>query len=251
MTQDEYVLGIISKYKRKTINSNVSLFVSSTLQPLIKRWAGENLIYNIEYSGSTAKGTATILGSDVDIFVPLKNNKITLAEYYNGLLEALGSYKPRKQNVSIRIEVDGYKIDIVPGRVIEGYQNYFTLYKSKTGTWVQTNISKNIKIVKDSGRINEIIALKIWRYQHSVDISSTLLELIVIAALKNHKTDTPAENILTVLKYIADGLLYCRIIDPSNTNNILTEDLFVSEKQEISKKAKASSEAKNWADIIW
>lgn len=252
MTENELVLSIVSKYKRSSLDFNVSIFLYSVLFPKLEKWAGDNLVSKPEFSGSHAKGTATIFGSDVDIFVPLKNKDgNTLESYYNGLYDALSDYNPRKQNVSIRVTYNGHDIDVVPGRAIDGYRDYFTLYKFKSKTWTLTNISANIKLVKESGRINEIIAMKIWRYRNNLDISSTLLELIVIEALKNQRKDNVASNVITVLSFLRDEIETIRIVDPSNTNNILSNDLTSSEKINIANKAKKSAEAKYWGDVIW
>lgn len=252
MSADDYIMGIVNKYKRENPSLEVIIFIESRLKPLIKKWARENLEGNIEYSGSTAKGTATTFGSDVDLFVPLKNSYgSTLESYYNGLFDALYEYNPRKQNVSIRIEYGNYCIDIVPGRLIDGYRNYFNLYKSKTGTWIQTNIQSNIKLIKESGRCNEIIAIKIWRERQGLDFSSTLLELIVITALKYQNTNNIAANVSRVLDFIKDEFLSLRIEDPSNSNNVLTDDLNLGQKLSIILKAEKSSNAGYWSEVIW
>lgn len=252
MTTENYVLSIVNKYKRQNPSLEVQIFIESILKPLIRRWAGSNLAGEIEYSGSTAKGTATTFGSDVDLFIPLNNSVgYTLETYYNGLFNVLVNYNPKKQNVSIRIRYSNYDIDIVPGRLIDGYRNYFNLYKNKTGTWILTNIYDNIKLIKESGRINEIIAIKIWRDRHGLDISSTLLELIVIRALKYQTTYDISSNVSKVLNYIKEEILSLKIEDPSNSNNILTDDLTLSSRFSIYKQAEKSSKAAYWSEVLW
>ena len=227
-------------------------FIENSLKPDLRKWAGDFLSDDIVYSGSTAKGTAITFCSDVDIFVPFKNNgSITLEGIYEALFRKLILYSPRKQNVSIGIMYAGYKIDIVPGRVQNGYKNYYSLYKSKTRTWTQTNLKHNIDIIRTSGRINEIIALKIWRYRNNLDISSTLLEFIVLNALKNQRTSDIAENVLKVLSFLSDDLLNVKIIDPTNSNNVLTDDLSYSEKKYISSIAYSALKKDSWGGIIW
>jgi hypothetical protein len=78
-----------------------------------------------------------------------------------------------------------------------------------------------------------------------------LLELIVLRALKNHRTDNIANNVFTVLKFIGTELHTVSIVDPSNTNNILTDDLTRAEKGVIVNKAQSSVAAQYWSEIIW
>lgn len=252
MTSGNYISSIVRKYKKGDVDVNVSIFMNAKLKPMIKAWAGENLIDNIDYSGSTAKGTATTFSSDVDVFIPLGyKNGITLETYYEGIYNLFYAYNPRKQNVSVRVKYFGHDIDIVPGRQIAGYTNYFSLFKSKTKSWVQTNVYSNIKLIKDSGRVNEIIAVKVWRDLHKLEFSSTLLEHIVIEALKHHKKDDYDRNFLRVLEFLRDEIEKIKIIDPSNSNNILSDELTVSEKKIIANKAKESLSSKEWNKIIW
>ncbi|MCM0758111.1 hypothetical protein M7775_05915 [Sporomusa sphaeroides DSM 2875] len=143
------------------------------------------------------------------------------------------------------------KIDLVPGRVMQGYQNYHSLYKAKSDTWTQTNISEHIKIVKQSCRIDEIIALKIWRMLNGLSFPSIYLELTVIEALKYQRTNQLSNNIWKVLQYLSSDFITARIIDPSNTNNIISEDLSRIEKETIRSASSVALKQSNWKNILW
>ncbi|KRF31944.1 nucleotidyltransferase domain-containing protein [Paenibacillus sp. Soil787] len=251
---DEYVLKIANKYHIKSeIDGATERDVINPLKKLISKWAGECL-NDVYLSGSRAKGTAINLSSDLDLFISIKSTTSNpLNEIYDSLFNHIegAGYKTRKQNVSIGLNVAGKQVDLVPAKKRPGNTNDHSLYISKRDTWTQTNVIEHINKVKNSGRITEIVLLKIWRKLHNLDFPSIYLELSVIEALSGKRKNTPASNFLAVLDYLRDEFLSKKIIDPANTNNVISDDLFKYEKEAIQKKAKESRSQKYWKDIIW
>lgn len=145
----------------------------------------------------------------------------------------------------------GYKIDFVPGKRQSQYGSDHSLYKRKADTWTQTNIDKHITIVIKSKRIKEIKLCKIWRQLHTLDFPSFYLELATIDCLKSKKYDDLANNFFAVLEFLAGDFKNKRYIDPANTNNIISDDLTMSEKQTIKTTAGKMLLKKNWDEIIW
>jgi tRNA nucleotidyltransferase (CCA-adding enzyme) len=105
-------------------------------------------------SGSFAKGTATALGTDIDIFVSLKPWRAPERSAWAGLDKIYWSLfrycaernlQPEAQNVSIRVRMDGAKIDLVPARKQPGTTQDHSLYKRKSNTWMQTNVDEHIR----------------------------------------------------------------------------------------------------------
>lgn len=248
MTADEYVSQILNKY---AVSSQAEAYYTR-LEPYLRSWAGAYLSRTF-ISGACAKGTAVKGSSDIDIFISLKPNYPVLNGMYENLYQFAQNqgWSPRRQNVSIGIQYGGSKIDLVPGRLQEGYQNWHSLYKSKQTTWTQTNVDLQIKTVKDSGRTKEIRALKIWRNLHNLDFPSFYLELMVIEGLKYRPTNTLAENVLVALRYLADNIRTKSIVDPGNTANIISKDLSDVEKIVISVAASKSANEKYWERTIW
>jgi len=246
---DQYVAQVIQRY---TPFSTAALSFGQ-ITPFLTQWAG-NQLSRIFISGSNAKGTAVRGGTDLDIFISLKSSiSQDLGEIYESLyqLALRQGWLPIKQNVAIGIQYLGSKIDLVPGRIQAGYQNYHSLYKNKTGTWTQTNVDLQIATVKNSQRINEIKAIKIWRNLHNLEFPSFYLELVVIEALKYRQTTTLSQNVLEALRYIAENILISRIVDPGKTSNVISEDLTSAEKSALSFAAANSIRAANWSQIIW
>ena len=181
------------------------------------------------------------------------NTPGTLADLYGTLFNAVtqAGYIARKQNVSIGITVNGYKIDLVPARRQSQYGNDHSLYKSKAGSWTQTNINSHINHVKNSNRIEEIRLSKIWRQLHNLEFPSFYLELAVIDALKYSTAGNLSANFLKVLEFFRDSLPSTRYVDPANTNNIISDDLTAAQKIAISSQARLSRNQQNWRRIVW
>ena len=254
MSPDEYVRNIISKYKVPSeVDYLTQNFVVNPLTKIIKNWAGDCL-NEIQISGSRAKGTALNMTSDLDLFISLKSaTDNTLKEIYDSLFQYIEreGISCRKQNVSIGINYGGHSIDLVPGKKHDGNTNDHSIYRNKRDTWTQTNINKHIMQVRNSGRLEEIILLKIWRELHKLDFPSIYLELSVIEALAHKNTNQPATNFLTILDYMKDSFVNKTISDPANTNNVISDDLYKYEKEILAQNARDSRSQENWGKIIW
>ena len=254
MTADEYVNSIVNKYKLpQTISQEMQTKLASPLSRIINNWAGDCL-NEIQISGSRAKGTAISISTDLDLFISLKSSTTsTLKEIYDSLYNSLISNKitARKQNVSIGVNYAGYDVDLVPAKRQDNYSNDYSLYRNKANTWTKTNVVTHINTVKNSNRITEIIAVKIWRERFSLDFPSMYLELTVIEALKGKHSSQPANNFMTVLDYLSNNFLSKTVYDPANTNNVISNDLHKYEKEKIVEQAKESRKASLWGKIIW
>lgn len=250
MTGDEYLFGILQKY---TVNTTGARTAGQSIYPILENW-GNGYLNKAEFSGSLVKGTGISIGTDADIFLSLSSSTPgTLAEMYLTLYNAVISagYTPRKQNVSIRIKVNGYSVDLVPGRRQSQYGNDHSLYRSKTNTWTQTNVENHIAYVKNSGRIDEIKTLKVWRQLHGLEFPSFFLEMAVIDSLAYARSGNLAANVLTCLVFIRDNIKTIKYIDPANTNNIISDDCTASEKHTIATQAAKSRAQANWGNIVW
>ncbi len=109
----------------------------------------------------------------------------------------------------------------------------------------------HVDTVRNSSRVNEIRAVKIWRMLHGLEFPSLYLELFTIDALLGRSRSTLADNVLHVLRTIGSSLVSTRIVDPANTNNVLSEDLTQTEKQRIAAQADRSAREPTWGRIIW
>jgi hypothetical protein len=253
MTADEYIYGIISKYLSPTGAGTAAYNAGQALYATIKSWAGSYLLA-VNFSGSYAKQTAIKGSTDVDLFISLNPQMPgTLKQIYDALYSHFVrlDYSCRKQNVSIGLKHRGVSVDLVPARKQPGNTNDHSLFRNKTQTWIQTNIQNHIDKVLQCGRLNEIRATKIWRNLNHLDFPSFYLELTVIDAVHGKRKDDLANNFCVVLEYLTDSFPTARVVDPSNSNNVISDELTTREKAAISVAAKNSRNQANWEQIIW
>lgn len=254
LMSDKYLMSVANKYRvREEIDLFTKLFVINPLMAEIKAWAGPCL-NSVNLSGSRAKGTAISLSSDLDLFISLKSDTDnTLKEIFESLnYHFIGrGFKTREQNVSIGVTIAGKRVDLVPAKKRPGHTNDHSIFLRRRGSWTQTNIIKHINKVKNSGVVTEIILLKIWRELHGLSFPSIYLELTAIDALKYRRRNDLANNFLSVLQYLRDEFVDKKVVDPANSNNIISDELFKYEKEAIKKKAAESLSQKYWDDIIW
>lgn len=253
MTADQYIDSVLAKYEVPRGPTSAAERLGTVVAGPLRSWAGRQL-NALQYSGSYAKETGVRGVSDVDVFISLKPDTTnSLKEVYEGVfaLAQREGWSPRRQNVSIGVTVAGTSGDLVPGKVQEGSQNYHSLYLRKRDSWTQTNVSLHVDTVHSSGRLREIRAIKIWRMLHGLDFPSLYLELFVINALAGRSRAAVAENVLHALRAIGSSLASTRIMDPANTNNVLSDDLTQQEKSPIARLAVHSASQQSWGSIIW
>ena len=200
----------------------------------------------IKRSGSREKGTAIKGKSDMDMFVSIfdTNGYFLLRELYDDLYDYLqkDGLKVRKQNVSIGVVFKGYDIDVVPARKVNSssyvkqairYNDHY-LWSNKKDNRMLTNIQKHIDLVRESGIQNIIILLKIWKYQKQIDFPSIYLEIILIDAFEKYNDfgKTFENKVLYAFDYIYKNIIDKKVVDPSNSTNIISDTLSLAEKQQ-------------------
>lgn len=190
-------------------------------------------IYTIRYSGSIAKHTAVAGSHDVDLAVHFKHDAFdTLKSMYDAVYDFLQQhYTVKKQKVSIGIP--DRDVDVVPGRlVMENPDDCDTddrydmnIYRTDTGSYIKTNIVKQINYVRESGVRDVIRLTKIWRDAWGVHFKSFAVEILVIRALKDFDGSGLDNKFRTVLTTIRDEIETIRLEDPGNSNNNVADTI--------------------------
>jgi hypothetical protein len=250
VSADEYLHGLLAKY---AVNEAGAKAAGNLIYPVLEKWSN-GYLNKAEFSGSLAKGTGISISTDADIFLSLTSTTPgTLADMYSSLYNAVAEagYVCRKQDVSIGVTVNGYLIDLVPGRRQSQYGNDHSLYRNRASTWTQTNVETHISYVVGSARIDEIRLLKIWRTRHGLTFPSFYLELAVIDGLHYARYGNTVGNIWGVLEHLRDNIETARYVDPANTNNVVSQSCTQTEKAEIAAMARASLGKKTWQEIVW
>ncbi len=251
MSADAYLQAILNREAVDTGPYSPVRGVQIVLQPILREWAGTYLS-DVSPSGSFAKGTANKSGTDIDLFISLSQNTPgTLKEIYEKLFTTMQQrgYAPKRQNVSINIKVNSYDVDLVPAKRQDGYSQDHSLYRRKADTWTKTNVATHIRDVSSSGRTQEARIVKLWRNQKGLDFPSFYLELTVIDALA-YARGSISGNVWKVFEYLRDSFASARVVDPANTNNVISDDLTASEKAKVKAAAVQALGAANWDQIV-
>jgi hypothetical protein len=200
------------------------------------------------------KETATRGSTDLDILVSLRSDTpVTLKDIYYNLNDFLTANGLRTQlrNVSIQVHWLGFAIDIVPGRRQHALGGDHSLFSRRRDSWLQTNPYKHLALVTGSPRRVHIRLTKIWRDCHGLDFPSFYLELSVLEALRGRAPLRLAANMVAVLNFLATEFEARRLLDPANSNNIVSDELTREEKASIRRAAQRSLAADNWGTVVW
>lgn len=254
MTADDYLSNVVAKYAASDV-SNCQYYINE-LHSILRSWASGCYV-DLKTSGSIAKGSAISLSSDVDYLVSLTHDcSNTLEEIFNSLHNRLNeNYEIRRQNVSIGINLNGLKVDVAAAKKRKGNTNYHSIYVSKKNSWTQTNIQLHINDISSSGRLNEIKLLKVWRELNALEFPSIYMEYLLInIILKQRRRNDLAVNFHHVLSELAKSQgnpLFSRLIDPANSNNVLSELIEVNEKKNIIRSAQNAIHEQYWENIVY
>ncbi len=249
---DTYLRKILQREAVNTSTTSPLRRVRTTLWPVLWTWANGNLL-RVEPSGSFSKGTANASGTDIDLFISVSPDVVEpLREIYNKLGRALqfAGYTIRCQNVSINVTVEDWSVDLVPAKRQNSVFEDHSLYRRKADTWTKTNVSTHARYVLWSGRTEEIRILKLWRDQLGLHWPSFYLELVVINALHFAPYGELAENVSRVFEFLRDNFLRARFVDPSNSNNIISDDPTATEKRRVQTAGGRARATQYWQDIV-
>lgn len=251
-TVEQYAASIVEKYRVAEDTGSPAHRAADKIIPTLKQWGKEYLL-GITLSGAYAKNTAISLSSHVDVLVALSPVPgMEMKKIFWNLFEHLTDQdlRPHTRNVSIQLESKGLKVDVIPAcRDQKSSGN--VLFNKKTGTAVHTDVGQHVHLIANSGRQQEICALKIWRERNGLDFPSLYLELIVLQALEGERFGQLADNVLAVLRYLSNRFERTVVRDPANRDNVVSDDLCGDAKKAIAKAARNAIYDEDWKKIIW
>jgi hypothetical protein len=251
LTVDQYAASVVEKYQISPSVGSPSHKAADAVMPLLKRWGGQNLL-GITVSGAYAKGTAVSISSHIDLHISLRLSPDTeVRSVFWKLFEYLGdqNFRPHTRNVSMQVESKGLHVDLLPAWRTTGSDEI--LYHKEPGRPVQTNVAKHIHLIANSGRAQEICALKIWRERQGLDFPSFHLELVTLRALEGQRFGQLADNVFSVLRYLSGQFPKAVIRDPANADNVISDELTPAQKKQIAQAARKAVEDDNWEKIVW
>jgi len=251
-TVEQYATSIVEKYRVVPDTGSAAHRAADEVIPLLKEW-GKQYLLGITLSGAYTKNTAITLASHADVLVALSAVPgMDMKGVYWNLFEYLTDHdlKPRTRNVSIQLQSKGLWMDVIPAcRDPKNSGN--VLFNKKSGATVVTDLAQHVHLVANSGRQQEICALKIWRERNGLDFPSLYLELTVLRALEDERFGQLADNVLAVLRYLSNRFEPTVVQDIANRKNVVSNDLSASDKKAIAKAARNALYDENWKKIIW
>lgn len=257
--KNQHLYNVLESHRMKHISSKMATYLSKRdiIKEALRKKYGSKLAVTAINSGSYAKCTAINSNFDIDICQPFKRDSFgTLKEmaddvydFFRKEFEDKDLIEIKKQRVSTGLIflIDGERVpmDVTCGRELNlnSYQEdkYLNLYIRPKGdreeTYTQTNITKHIDSIKGKTKEREIIRLmKIWKKKHSPHVKSFLVELLTLEAFENMKEISTDQwsKLKFVLEFIQNNIETIKLVDPSNSANVVSDTITPAEKKELS-----------------
>ncbi len=183
----------------------------------------------IRYGGSKAKGTMNKESYDLDIICYFPHDSIvageTLGAIYNDVCKTLEKkYYVERKTSALRLrgkDRDSHQadfhVDVVPGRYVDDKnQDVFLHQENCPKERLKTNLQVHIDHVKNSGVVNAIRLMKLWRVRNELQVRQFVLELLVIKLLQNRKSDTLSKQLKYLWQEFRDHPDDLSVEDPAN-----------------------------------
>ena len=254
MTAQQYLESILSKYNLTDSATESIRNKRSNVQDLLEKTYGSKI--RMYYSGSIGKKTAISLSYDLDLCVYFPPDRFSsLKEMYESMRDTvrrLGAINER--NVSIQLpQGSGTWIDVVPARQIAPESQEANLYARLSNSSIKTNIPAHIKLISDSECRPVIKLMKIWKYQNKLEFKSFALELMTIKALEQFPDKGLGERFWHTLKFVRDNIDIIKLVDPANSNNIVSDVVPFADKIAMRNQATATinrASTGSWQDVV-
>ncbi len=253
MTTNDYLEGILESQKLSQEELDNLAGHRDEVEKFLREEFGQDPM--IRFAGSHAKGTMIKEGYDLDVVCYFPHNYSgTLKEIHDDVKNRIAEkYDIKEKASAVRIEnikeqssPNDYHIDVVPGRFIDESDNsdvfLHVVYGDKER--MQTNIETHIKYISKSDCRDIIKLVKLWNCRNNLDIKTFFLEVFTIETLKGYQNKTDLKlSFLKTLEALKNDIVTKQLIDPANSNNIISKILSSSHKELISQKAEESLSA--------
>jgi hypothetical protein len=252
MTNHEYLKQLLAGQDLTTAQTATLQRCRDAIESQVTKLDGNPRFY---YAGSYGKKTMISESFDLDIVAYWPDDcgfllKDIFSAVGSVLQQKWKSARPRTVAWSISFQ-GGFHIDVVPGRALDKAYKEANLYRSDKDSSMKTSIKVHIDTVRSSGRQDAIRLVKLWKTRNGVPWKKSLaLELMTIEALKGTSTTDLEQQLFKVFAHIRDTIEKVRIVDPANSNNIVSEELSDSDRKAIETAAQAAIAAKLWSDVF-
>jgi Second Messenger Oligonucleotide or Dinucleotide Synthetase domain len=252
MSAQQYLQSLLDQQNLSDPELNALRNLRGEVEAQVRTLQG---VQRVLYGGSFGKDTMIREFYDLDIVVYWAND---CGHTLEGIFRAVGEVLRKKwkfvnpKTVAWEMPFEGgFHVDVVPGRALDTTFKYANLYRTDTRTSLQTSIKVHIDTVTNSGRRDAIRLMKLWRKRKSVPFKKSLaLELATIEGCKGSRTADFGDQVWAALHYLRDVFPSARIVDPANSNNIISDDISEADKNAIKQIAAITLQAKTWPEVF-
>jgi hypothetical protein len=252
VSADEYLKSVLDRESVDSTPDSPFRGLVDDLADYGRRLAGGGLL-DVQPVGGSERGTANASGRPIGFLYSFSPHlPDSIGKLYEGLFalfDRLG-YEPERRDAGIVLLYRNVPIDIIPARREAMTGEVHELWIARSRRSVKTSPLAHAEHVRNSGRIDEIRCLKIWRDQIGLDFPSFHLELAVLAALRGRTAGTLAANVWTVFGYLETLFAARSLLDPFNANNIVSDHMDAAGKDAIRRAAGLARSGRPWSQII-
>lgn len=250
MSNQSYLQGILDSQKLNDNQIQNLRELRQKIQKQLELLDGNPTFY---YAGSYAKKTMIKASYDLDIVAYWPHDsKYSLKGISDGVKTQLDKYwkHVNNKNVAWELPFEGnFHIDVVPGRALDVNNYNANLYKKKSDQHLKTSIKIHIDTIRKADRRDIIRLVKLWKVLNDLPFKTFILEQMVIEGCMGVPRNKIEPQLIKAFKYIHNRIGHARILDPANSNNVLSNEMTTGQKNTVQRSAKIVIDANYWSDI--
>ncbi len=229
METNEYLRAVLAAQQLKDDSAELKELQSerAKVEEIIRKKFGS--VPTIRYGGSKAKGDLIKESYDLDLicYFPFDSNAggETLENIYRNVRDCLSAtYYVDKKTSALRLKSNDLKeymrdfhIDVIPGRFTDDKKGDCFIYqKSAEKCRLKTNLDVHISHIKNSGVLDALCLLKLWKIRRVIKLKNFVFELIVVDLLRGKKSSSLADQLTHVWTKLKDSSEPIAVEDPAN-----------------------------------
>jgi hypothetical protein len=258
MTTEQFLQGLLTGQELTPDQENALQAHKTEVTAYLRTEFGQSPV--IKYAGSREKGTLIADKYDLDVvcYFPssdtrsLKDIRQDVSTHLRKkyVIEPKASAERILNLKGASAPID-YHVDVVPGRFIEQSKDVFLHVAYGEKERMQTNLKVHIDHIVNSGCVPVIRLAKLWAQRNHLSIKTFVLELFVVRTLSGSQSKSNlTKSFRQLLEALRDDFGQVKLVDPANTNNIVSQLVDSSTKALVSLAAKSALEAAGDSDQL-
>jgi tRNA nucleotidyltransferase (CCA-adding enzyme) len=229
METNEYLRAVLASQQLEGDSAELKDLQSerAKVEEIIRKKFGS--VPTIRYGGSKAKGDLIKEWYDLDLicYFPFDSNAggETLEDIYRNVRDCLSrNYYVEEKTSAVRLRnkdakefMRDFHIDVIPGRFTDDTKGDCFIYqKSLEKCRLKTNLDVHISHIKNSGVLDPLRLMKLWKVRRVIRLKNFVFELIVIDLLHGKKSSSLEDQLTHVWTKLRDSSEPIVVEDPAN-----------------------------------